>query len=228
MVDRALVFDYDGVLAEIGKDIPLPWVQGVLRELKRKYRLLIASTRSTGFLVEQVPSADAYIGVNGLEVLAGGYLVYPLRALDERRSRDVEELYERLREPCLRVELKKSLLGRALGLGVGWRRCPGKPADVVAVEEESEKRGLFVFKYQRPFIEVYVAETSKAVGLRVARALLGVSEVYFFGDSESDIEVFGEVEHPVFVRNEYNRHLSPPGVVEVWQQDLPAFLKRLL
>ena|GEM_PF-6507969 len=228
MSSRALVFDYDGVLAEIGSESPLPGIIRVLEELKDRYKILIASTRSTEFLVKQVPVADSYIGICGLEILVNGMLIYPLKALDKARSSLLHNLAGALKTSCLRVELKKNMMGWTMGLGISWRRCVGKPVDVIGVEEKAVEAGLYLFKYQRPFLEIYVAEASKARGVSLVRRLLGLSWVSYFGDSESDMEVFPEVEYPVFVRNEYNQHMSPGNAVEVRQDDLASFLERLL
>ncbi|MCI4462505.1 MAG: HAD hydrolase family protein [Thermogladius sp.] len=228
MSSRALVFDYDGVLAKFGSETPLPGIIRILEKLKGKYRILVASTRSTEFLVKQVPVADGYIGICGLEILVNGMLIYPLKALDKARSSLLDDLAGALKTSCLRVELKKNMMGWTMGLAISWRRCAGKPVDVISVEEKAVESGLYLFRYQRPFLEIYVAEASKARGVSLVRRLLGLSWVSYFGDSESDIEVFPEVEYPVFVRNEYNQHMSPGNVVEVRQDDLASFLERLI
>ncbi|WP_440059697.1 HAD hydrolase family protein [Thermogladius sp. 4427co] len=227
MREIGLIFDYDGVLAPIGSHEPDKTLLSIVKKLSRKYFIGVASTRSTRFLIEKVPFADAFIGVHGLETVVGDYVVHPVKILSGDYSHVLKEFTALLKERCLVVEEKTTLLGKIVGIGIGWRRCGPKPWEVEVIESEAVSRGLFVQRYQRPFLEIYLAETSKAYGVRILKSIAGLREIAYFGDSENDLDAMRIVENPVFVRNEFNTYLTP-GYPEVEQSRLIDYLKNLL
>ncbi|MGC8556851.1 MAG: HAD family hydrolase [Fervidicoccus sp.] len=224
---EALVFDYDGTLSPIGSEAGVSReLLDILNLLKNMYKLIVASTRDCRFLMEKIGFFDAFVCSNGLEAIIGDVVVHKKGVLQIERTKKLEELKKMADEECLKVEEKKSLDGKLIGLGISWRRCGEKPNCIDEIIREAIRGELVIEWYQRPFVEVYVDKAGKMEGLKIANAILNIERFAYFGDSESDLESLKNASISVFVRNSYNSHLNPPTTYTVNEGELSSFLAK--
>ncbi|AFL66910.1 HAD family hydrolase [Desulfurococcus amylolyticus] len=212
MVD-ALVFDYDGTLSPI--DMPRerafipPDLNRVLEGLGERYVLGVATSKDYWFIRDRAAWAKVLGLVSGLEAIVGDSYFLAREAMASDRIRLLDELLHEYKwGGCVFVEEKRSVLKLLLGLSVDYRMCSHKPEEVELFAKKAGERGLIVFRYHgQPFIDIYVSKPDKSRVLEIARRLLGLRRIYYFGDSENDIGAFEKADVRILVLHKYNQHM---------------------
>ena len=210
---EALIFDYDGTLSPVDapreKAYPARELSDVLNRLSEKYLLGVATSKDYWFIRDRAPWATLLGLITGLEVIVGDYYVLNRDAAERGRHALLEKLVARYSwESCVFIELKKSITGWTLGASVDYRNCSEKPRNLEALLKESESMGLWTLRYRgHPFADIYLGKPDKSRVVDLAKSVLGVRRVYYFGDSENDVPAFKKADVKILVLHEYNTHM---------------------
>lgn len=223
-----LFSDYDGTLVppERTRVDPKPpeEIDAVLRELAKYVKLAVVTSKACDFVKPRVPYAHGYACINGVEVVAGGYV-----AVAEDLGGGIERLLPSLRRLDAYVEEKRTTGGRLAGVTIDWRDSGRPPGGLEELLKEAEASGLSVLRYGRhPFVDIYATRRNKGDAVRILKALLGVHYVVYLGDSENDIPAWELADVKILVRHRHNSHLAPRGTIPIPIEDLPQYLKEVL
>lgn len=215
--------DYDGTLVPpelVYGEGPGEELSDVLKELSKYVKLAIVTTKDCDFIKSRVPYAHGYGCINGVEVIAGGYVA------------EADDIREGLRDLASslsgRVYEKYTHSGRLAGVTVDWRDVGSPPAWLEEALAKAESMGLKVVRYRRhPFVDIYASSRDKGDAVRLLKALLGVTYVVYMGDSENDMPAWRLADVKILVRHEYNAHLRE-GLISIPQGELVNYLREVL
>lgn len=232
---KTLIFDYDGVLAPIGvrreESRIYPEVEDKLRELTRKYVIVVASTKDCSFLKSRVGFAHILVCSNGFEVKIGALSTIPKMPCARRLKlfyRMISEAEKLAKSHGMEVEVKKVVvdpLDIPVGLCIDWRRSSlstKEALDVIApIVKEAEEEGLSIVKYpNQPYIDIFIEDVDKG---RAIKSLLSVGAISrpitYFGDSENDLPAFKVADVSILIRHEENEELDVNGVYELTREE---------
>ena len=221
-----VVTDLDGTLWPL--DTPRDKVappREVLEEMKRLGRLAVATSKDCRFATRVIPDAEAYVCVNGAEILT-----QEIDCLD-REVVDKQEALLRLLESARRldayIEEKRSITGQLIGLSIDWLGRP-RP-DLSGILAEAASHGFTVHEPAGAhFVDIIASRRDKGFGVRFLRQNVCVgTPVIYIGDGENDIPGFMQADLRILVRHDRNTHLSIPGAVEVSRDGLADLLRRI-
>ncbi|MEZ0394138.1 MAG: HAD-IIB family hydrolase [Desulfurococcaceae archaeon] len=211
-----LFFDFDGTLSSLGarreEARVRPDVAAVLERLSERFVIAVVSSKDCWFLRERLqPFVRGLACINGLEIVAGGYIAHDEALMKAELVRAIEELRDEALATGTVVEVKRSLLGTTAGLSIDWRGAE-RPEGLDALLERAKHMGLNVLEYPGLwFVDIYPSKRNKGDAVRILRALLGVDKVVYFGDSANDVPAFDEADVGIFVEHEHNKDYFPEG-----------------
>ncbi len=232
---KTLVFDYDGVLAPIGvrreESRIYPEVEGKLRELTRRYVVVIASTKDCSFLKSRVGFAHILVCSNGFEVKIGVLSTIPKMPSAKKLEffyKMISEARELAKSHGMEVEVKKVVvepLDIPVGLCIDWRRSSlstKEALDVIApIVKEAAEEGLSIVRYpNQPYIDIFIEDVNKGQAIKSLLSVGAISRpITYFGDSENDLPAFKVADVGVLIRHEENEELNVSGVYELTREE---------
>jgi len=217
---RPCIFtDLDGTLWPL--DTPRDRVSApreVIDAIKRVGRLIIATSKDCRFATRVIPDADAYICINGAEIIVENYVAVDREAVEKQEA--LIQLLNYIKNLDAYIEEKKTLTGLLIGISIDWSGRP-RP-DLSHIVAKAEELGLSIYEPKGGhFLDIYASHKDKGAGVRVVKRLMcGEAPIVYIGDGENDIPAFAEADLRIFIRHEYNTHISVPGAIEVARDQL--------
>lgn len=221
-----IVTDLDGTLWPL--DTPRDRVsppREIIEEIRRVGRLVIATSKDCLFARQVIPGAEAYICVNGAEIIIDGLVCLDREVLDRRDA--ILRVFEAAKRLDAYIEEKRSVTGNLIGISIDWLGRP-RP-DLSHILTEARELGLSIYEPQGAhFVDIIASKRDKGFGVRLLRQTVCRDvPVVYIGDGENDVPGFMEADLRILVRHEYNTHLSVPGAIEVRRNELPEIIRRI-
>ena len=226
MTRPCIVTDLDGTLWPL--DTPRDRVsppRELVEEMGRVGRLVVATSKDCPFAMRVIQDAEAYICVNGAEIVTDELVCLDREVFDKRNA--IAKVLETAKRLDAYIEEKRSITGNLIGISIDWLGRP-RP-ELSQVIAEAKALGLSIYEpHGAHFVDIIASRRDKGFGVRLLRQILcrDVSVVYI-GDGENDIPGFMEADLRILVRHEYNAHLSVPGAVEVRREELLGIVRRI-
>lgn len=176
--------------------------------------MAVISSKDCWFLKRALPSFIHGLGcINGIEIVASGYITIDEVAVDNSKIDVLESIVLTASKLGVKVEVKRSMLGRVAGISLDWKNQRSRPREIDYLVLEAKKRNLFVIEYPGLwFLDIYPSNRNKGDALRVLKSLLGINRVVYLGDSVNDLPAFAEADIGILVEHEFNKRFYPANV----------------
>jgi len=198
----------------------------VIDSIKRIGLLIVATSKDCPFAMRVIPEADAYICVNGAEIVAKNHIVLDREVVEKQKL--LETLLNIAKDLDAFIEEKRSLTGLLIGFSVDWS---GKARpDLTHLVAKAEEHGFNIYEPRGGhFLDVYASHMNKGIGVRLIKQFMcGESPIVYIGDGENDLPGFAEADLRILIRHEYNTHLSVPGAIEIRRDQLLDIINNIV